>query len=31
MAKIKLENLKAFCKENLVREGMKEEYAATVA
>lgn len=31
MAKIKMEDLKAFCKTALVREGMREDYAATVA
>ncbi len=31
MAKIKLENLKKFCKEALVKEGMKEEYAELTA
>ena len=31
MAKIKLENLKSFCKTALVKEGMKEEYAQIVA
>ena len=29
MAKIKLENLKSFCKENLVREGMKARWKPT--
>lgn len=31
MSKIKLENLEAFCKTALVREGMKEEYAGITA
>ena len=31
MSKIKLENLKKFCKEALVKEGMKEEYAELTA
>lgn len=31
MAKIKLEDLKAFCKANLEKEGMKEAYAEIVA
>lgn len=31
MSKIKLENLKNFCKAALVKEGMKEEYAELTA
>lgn len=31
MSKIKLQDLKAFCKEALMKEGMKEEYAGIVA